>query len=55
MDVWRNAKYGITLDRRFGGVHPYEVLDQAKMDRDYPYCIPYTENSVSGSPGNPRQ
>lgn len=55
MDVWRNAKYGITLDRRFGGVHPYEVLDQAKMDRDYPYCIPYTETSVSGIQGNPRQ
>lgn len=52
MDVWRNGK---NLDRRFGGVHPYEVLDKAKMDRDYPYCIPYTETSVSGIPGNARQ
>ena len=52
IDVYRNGK---NLDRRFGGVHPYEVLTPADMDVRYPYCIPYTETSVSGIPGNGRQ
>ena len=52
IDQYRNGK---DLDRRFGGVHPYEVLTPADMDIRYPYCIPYTETSVSGIPGNGRQ
>lgn len=52
IDVYRNGK---DLDRRFGGCHPYEVIKPADMDVRYPYCIPYTETSVSGIPGNGRQ
>lgn len=52
IDQYRNGK---NLDRRFGGVHPYEVLTPEDMDIRYPYCIPYTETSVSGIPGNGRQ
>ena len=52
IDQYRNNK---NLDRRFGGVHPYEVLTPADMDIRYPYCIPYTETSVSHIPGNGRQ
>ena len=52
IDVYRNNK---NLDRRFGGCHPYEVITPEQMDIRYPYCIPYTETSVSGIPGNGRQ
>ena len=52
IDVYRNGK---NLDRRFGGCHPYEVITPEQMDIRYPYCIPYTETSVSGIPGNGRQ
>lgn len=52
IDQYRNGK---NLDRRFGGVHPYEVLTPDQMDIRFPYCIPYTETSVSGIPGNGRQ
>ena len=52
IDVYRNGR---NLDRRYGGVHPYEVITPDQMDIRYPYCIPYTETSVSGIPGNGRQ
>ena len=52
IDLYRNNK---NIDRRFGGVHPYEVLTPEDMDIRYPYCIPYTETSVSGIAGNGRQ
>ena len=52
IDVYRNGK---NLDRRFGGVHPYKELTPADMDIIYPYCIPYTETSVTHIPGNGRQ
>lgn len=52
IDVYRNGK---VLDRRFAGVHPWEELDKAQLDKRYPYCIPFAEISVSGIPGNGKQ
>lgn len=52
IDVYRNGK---DLDRRFAGCHPYEVITPEQMDIRYPYCIPFSEISVSGISGNGRQ
>lgn len=52
LDLYRNGK---NLDRRYAGAHTYEVITPERMDVIYPYCIPYTETSVSGIPGNGRQ
>ena len=49
IDVYRNGK---NLDRRFAGVHDWELLDQAALDFKFPYCIPFAETSVNGLPGN---
>ena len=52
IDVFRNGK---VLDRRYAGVHPWEELDKAQMDKRFPYCIPFAEISVSGIAGNGKQ
>ena len=52
IDVFRNGK---VLDRRFAGVHAWEEFDKAKMDKRFPYCIPFAEISVSGIAGNGKQ
>lgn len=52
IDVYRNGR---DLDRRAGGIHTYEIITPEQMDVRYPYCIPYSETSVSGIPGNGRQ
>jgi len=52
IDQYRNNR---NLDLRYGGLQPYRVITPAEMDIIYPYCIPYTETSVSGIPGNGRQ
>ena len=52
IDVFRNGK---VLDRRYAGVHPWEELDKAQMDKRFPYCIPFAEISVSGISGNGKQ
>ena len=52
IDVYRNGK---VLDRRFAGVHPWEELDRAQLDRRFPYCIPSAEILVSGIQGNGKQ
>ena len=49
LDMYRNGK---ALDRRFAGVHDWEVIDMEGMDFRYPYCIPFEETSVSGIAGN---
>ncbi len=52
IDVYRN---GLNLDRRAGGIHDYEIITPDQMDIRYPYCIPYSEFSVSGIQPNPKQ
>jgi hypothetical protein len=52
IDVYRNGK---DLDRRFAGVHAWEVLNKAELDKRFPYCIPFAEISVSGIAGNGKQ
>ena len=52
IDVFRNGK---VLDRRFSGVHAWEEIDKAQMDKRFPYCIPFAEISVSGIAGNGKQ
>ena len=52
IDVFRNGK---VLDRRFAGVHDWEEIDKAEMDKRFPYCIPFAEISVSGIAGNGKQ
>lgn len=52
IDVYRNGR---NLDRRAGGIHTYEIITPEQMDIRYPYCIPYSETSVSGIPKNGRQ
>ena len=52
IDVFRNGK---VLDRRFSGVHAWEEIDKAQMDKRFPYCIPFAEISVSGIEGNGKQ
>lgn len=49
IDLYRNGK---NMDRRFAGVHDWEVIDMEGMDFRYPYCIPFEETSVSGIEGN---
>ncbi len=49
IDLYRNGK---NMDRRFAGVHDWEVIDMDGMDFRYPYCIPFEETSVSGIEGN---
>ena len=52
IDVYRNGK---DLDRRYAGVHAWEVLNKAELDKRFPYCIPFAEISVSGIAGNGKQ
>jgi len=47
-DVYRNRR---NMDRRFGGVQPWEVVDY--NDNKIQYPIPYSEWSVSHIPQNP--
>ena len=47
-DVYRNRR---SMDRRFGGVQPWEVVDY--KDNKIQYPIPYGETSVSGIEQNP--
>ena len=47
-DVYRNRR---DMDRRFGGVQPWEVVKYTDDKIQYP--IPYGEHSVSGIPQNP--
>ena len=47
-DVYRNRQ---KMDRRFPGIHPWEVIDYTADKIQYP--IPYAEISVSGIPQNP--
>ena len=47
-DVYRNKR---DMDRRFGGVHPWEVVRYDDPKIQYP--IPYGETSVSHIPQNP--
>ena len=47
-DVYRNRQ---DMDRRFGGVQPWEVVKYTDDKIQYP--IPYGEHSVSGIPQNP--
>lgn len=49
LDLYRNGK---PMDRRFAGVHDWEIIDMEGMDFRYPYCIPFEETSVSGIAGN---
>ena len=44
LDLYRNGK---PLDRRFAGVHDWEIIDMETMDFKYPFCIPFEETSVS--------
>lgn len=46
-DVWRNQ---MSMDRRFAGAHPWEVVDYT--DDRIPYKIPQDEIDVSGIPQN---
>ncbi len=46
-DLFRN---GLSMDRRFAGVQPWEVIDHT--DNRIQYRIPYDEISVSGIPQN---
>ncbi len=46
-DVWRNRK---SMDRRFAGAHPWEVVEYT--DNRIPYTIPLDETDVSGIPQN---
>lgn len=46
-DVFRNGR---SMDRRFAGVQPWEVIDHT--DNRIQYRIPYDEISVSGIPQN---
>ncbi len=48
-DLYRNGK---SIDRRYAGVQTWEVLSPEDLDKDFPYCIPYDEVSVSGIPNN---
>ena len=47
-DVYRNRR---SMDRRFGGVQPWEVIDY--RDNKIQFPIPYGEWSVSGIEQNP--
>jgi hypothetical protein len=47
-DVYRNKR---NMDRRFGGAHPWEIVNY--NDNKIQYPIPYGEWSVSGIPQNP--
>lgn len=47
-DVYRNKR---SMDRRYGGVQPWEVIPYTADKIQYP--IPYNERSVSGIPQNP--
>jgi hypothetical protein len=47
-DVYRNRR---DMDRRFGGVQPWEVVKYTDDKIQFP--IPYGETSVSGIPQNP--
>ena len=49
IDLYRNGK---AIDRRFAGIHAWDVLDPDELDYLYPYYIPYDEVSVSGIPQN---
>ncbi|MBR1888307.1 MAG: RagB/SusD family nutrient uptake outer membrane protein, partial [Bacteroidales bacterium] len=49
IDVYRNK---LSMDRRFAGVQPWEVVDC--NDLRIPYQIPDDEILVSGIPQNPR-
>lgn len=49
LDLFRNKK---VVDRRYGGSHPWEVINYD--DKRIPYQIPYGEVSVSGIPQNER-
>ena len=48
-DLYRNGK---SIDRRYAGVQDWEILAPERLDKDYPYCIPYDEVSVSGIANN---
>ncbi len=48
-DLYRNGK---SIDRRYAGVQDWEILTPERLDKDYPYCIPYDEVSVSGIANN---
>lgn len=49
LDLYRNNR---AIDRRFGGIQDYEVIDVPTLDNIYPYCIPFDEISVTNIPGN---
>ncbi len=48
-DVYRNKR---DMDRRFAGVHPWEIVKYTADKIQYP--IPYNEITVSGIPQNPQ-
>ena len=49
IDLYRNGK---SIDRRYAGVHDWEILEPSKLDVIFPYCIPSEEIVSSGISGN---
>ena len=48
-DLYRNSR---SLDRRFAGVHVWEVLGVESLDELFPYCIPAYVIDETGISGN---
>ena len=48
-DLYRNSR---SIDRRFAGVHVWEVLDVESLDELFPYCIPAYVIDETGISGN---
>ncbi len=48
IDIYRNKH---NMDRRYAGVHPWEIVNYTDNKIQYP--IPFDETSVSGIPQNP--
>lgn len=51
IDLYRNEK---SIDRRFSGVHTWEILDPGELDYSYPYCIPSHVMKSDSMVGNGR-